>query len=481
MEITKLQNNKAVISILKVSISNFIKLMSGVLAAFLIPKIMGIDDYGIYKTFTLYATYVGIFQFGFTDGIYLKYGDKNFDCLDRNKFSFFSQFFICTQLLFCFVFLCIGVFFLNNKYQFLVVALALYLLTTNIVAYYQMISQITLRFNELTIRNIVQSLLSSFSIIGLFIFYKLNATMITFEWYIIITVLINTVLTIWYIVTYRNITFSKPVTNGIKEDIFSCIRIGLPLMIANLCSTFILLVDRQFVNVLFDNETYAIYAFSYNLLALITTITSAISVVLYPTMKRTNNDVLIKKYPILSSILLIFVFACCVFYFPMIRFINWFLPKYTGSIPVFRIVLPGLALQSVVTIVMHNYYKNDLKEMSFFVKSIIILLLSIVANFIAFFLLGTTISISIASIIVMFVWYIVIESYIVKKYRVGYFKNFIYMCLMFFAFYFSSLSTSWWIGMLLYLALFFLITFIFYKNRLNQLSSTIKRRNSYEL
>ena len=58
---------KTVFNVVKITASNFIKLFSGVLVAFLVPKIMGIDDYGIYKTFTLYATYVGIFQVGFTD------------------------------------------------------------------------------------------------------------------------------------------------------------------------------------------------------------------------------------------------------------------------------------------------------------------------------------------------------------------------------------------------------------------------------
>lgn len=472
------KNSKAIMSIFNVSVSNLIKLLSGVLAAFLIPKIMGIEDYGVYKTFTLYATYVGVFQIGFTDGIYLKYGDKNFNSLDKNKFSCFSLFFIGSQLLFCFIFFCVGLFFFNGKYQFLVLSLALFLLTTNSIAYYQMISQITLRFDELSIRNIVQSLLNSLSIVGLFIIYKYKTELISFEWYIIIVITINSVLLIWYMVTYRSITFSKPTISGAMTEIISCIRYGLPLMIANLCSTFILLVDRQFVNILFDNETYAIYAFSYNLLALITTVTSAISVVLYPTMKRESIDKLILEYPYFCGCLSIFIFACCFFYFPMTRFIGWFLPQYVEALPIFRIVLPGLAFQSIITIVMHNYYKNSLKEVLFFFKSVIILILSIIANIIAFHVFKTPTSISIASIIVMLVWYISIERYLIREYKVKYKNNFGYLCLMSVVFYLASCHILlWWLNMVLYLFVYGIITLIFFKKDITSYFKWLKKES----
>ena len=35
------------------------------------------DSYAIIKTFQLYVSYVGLFHFGFVDGMYLKYGGKS--------------------------------------------------------------------------------------------------------------------------------------------------------------------------------------------------------------------------------------------------------------------------------------------------------------------------------------------------------------------------------------------------------------------
>lgn len=473
-------NKRTAKSIVNVAISNIIKLFSSVLVAFLIPKIMGVKDYGLYKTFTLYATYVGIFQLGFTDGLYLKYGDKDYSNLDRNRFSFYSLFFILSQFLFLFGFFVFGFLAFNRKYLFITSMLGAYLLTTNLIAYYQMISQITLRFGELSIRNIVQSVLNILSVVLLYVLYKKNNSEIPFQFYVIAINAISFILCIWYILSYRAITFSKPICQDARKEIIGCVRIGFPLMIANLCSTLILIVDRQFVNILFDNATYAVYAFAYNLLALITTLTSAISIVLYPTMKRENKDVLVQKYPAFCSLILMLVFLCCAIYFPLTVFIKWFLPSYKDSLPIFRVLLPGLSVQSVITIIMHNYYKNDLKEVAFFVKSIIILAVSFLANFVAYYVFRTTISISIASVCVMVFWYFLIEEYMVRQYKTKWKKNLLYLSVMMIAFYFSSWWDCWWASMLIYCSCFAMFTFLFYRERLLKFIKQFKAKTHGE-
>ena len=65
-------------NIFQVMMSNCSTILSGVFIGLLIPKIISVEGYGFYKTFTLYMTYVGIFHLGIADGIVLKYG--GFDC-----------------------------------------------------------------------------------------------------------------------------------------------------------------------------------------------------------------------------------------------------------------------------------------------------------------------------------------------------------------------------------------------------------------
>ena len=65
------KRNKFIQNFIVVLISNGLTILSGILVGFIIPKIMGVTDYGYYKTFTLYSSYIGLFHFGFIDGIYL--------------------------------------------------------------------------------------------------------------------------------------------------------------------------------------------------------------------------------------------------------------------------------------------------------------------------------------------------------------------------------------------------------------------------
>lgn len=460
--------NKTIKDIAKVTISNVIRLLAGILVGFLLPKIVDVDNYGYYKTFMLYSTYVGLLHFGFVDGLYLKYGGKDYKELERESFRLFSRFLFVLEITISLVLGVVFYFSLTSELKFIFVCLVAYSLFAQIVGYFQMISQITSRFNELSLRNVIQSVLICVSVLALWVICKSTGDLISYRWYILPFLFINFVLAVWYLITYREIVFGKSerIKNNCKK-LFSFFILGFPLLVANLCSAFILAIDRQFVNALFDNKTYAVYAFAYNLLALITTALSAISTVIYPTLKKTNKETLKNNYSFLVRIILIFVFACLIVYFPLLKFIPWFLPNYINALPVFRVILPGLAVSSVITIVMHNYYKTDGKELMFFIKSIIVLVLSAAANVVAFFIFKTTISISIASIIVMIVWYFLIEEYFVRLYKVKWIRNCLYMFLMSAAFYLITIWDNWWAAMLVYFCILVGITYLFYWRDIN--------------
>lgn len=459
----KIGGKNTVKDIIRVTVSNFAKLLSGILVGFILPKIIGVADYGFYKVFTLYATYVGMFHFGISDGIYLVFGGKDYDQLDKNKFRFYSRFFIIFEIVVAISIAIFSMFFFENEYKFIFLLLAIYLVVNNTTSYFQSISQITNRFKELSNRNILQSILISISVIILFGVHCYFGTLLSYRWYLYLYIFIFVVLSLWYIFTYKELVFGK--SNDMKSvnDILFYIRIGMPLMISNLCSSLILTLDRQFVNILYNTKTYAIYAFSYNLLALVTTATSAISTVLYPKLKRVDEGQLDETYDNLIMAILLLVFACLLIYFPLVPFISWFLPKYSDSLVIFRIVFPGLAVSSVITIVMHNYYKAIGLTFNYFVKSVVVLIVSCLANYLAYSLFRTTVSISIASIITMIFWYLYVESTLVSSLNIKPKKNFIYMLIMMSLFYVVTISNSWIFGFLIYLCLYVIISYLFYR------------------
>lgn len=460
-------NTKSILkNIFNVLFSNLLTVFSGVIAGFVIPKILSVYGYGMYKTFTLYVSYIGFCGFGIIDGILLKYGNKDYEELDFKLMRTLFKWFIIFNAFFSVIMLIIAFFITDVDYSFLLIMMSINIFAVNITGYYQQISQITQRFKEYSYRKIIQSLANILLILLMFFIY-FKCGEINYRFYVIAIVLVNFILSIWYLNTYKELTFGEKIEmKNTVNLIFSLIKIGLPLLFANLLSTLILTLDRQYVNILFDTETYAIYAFAYNMLALVTVAMSAISTVLYPLLKRTDEKTRENNYSKLNTVILIIVFMMIAIYFPLSLFINWFLPKYNESLEIFLVIFPGLALSSSITIVMHNYYKILNENNLYFLKSIVVLIVSAIANLFAYILFKTTISISIASIFIMFFWYLYVEQYFVKKYKYDWKKNFIYIIVMTIGFYIISKTCNSIIGFISYVIYFLVVTYIMFKKNI---------------
>lgn len=451
-------------SIIEVTISNITTILAGIVVGMLLPKIISVADYGWYKTFTLYTTYVGFFSLGLIDGIVLKHGGDDFEHLDKPLFRSYFRWYLLIHLFFSALLVVAAIVIHDPNYSFICVMLALYLMAANFSGYFQQISQITRRFREYSTRKIIYSGLRILNVAILFVLPRISIEP-NYKIFLVIYMISEYGLTIWYTWTYRSIIKGEALSlSSTRESIFSLSKIGFPLLFANLCSTLILSLDRQFVRVLFETEVYAKYSFAYNMLALVTVAMSAISTVLYPTLKRTTKETLKETYGSLVAIISLLVFAAIAVYFPLCIFVEWFLPKYTESLPIFRIVFPGLALSSSITVIMHNYYKTLGINIIYFRKSIIVLVISGIANAFAYFLFGTTYAISIASIVTMLFWYLYIEQYFVKEFKYNGKKNFLYLVVLMLVFYLVTCIPNYYIGFAIYIIVYTALTWVFYKH-----------------
>ncbi len=465
-----MRKNQTVRDVLKVAVSNVFILLSGVLVGFLLPKIIGVTEYGYYKTYTLYAVYVGMFHFGVLDGIYLKFGGANYSDLNRSKFRYYTKFFIKIELALSLILAALSQFVFVNEYKFIFLFLSIYLVFHNITSFFQIISQVTSRFSELSKRNVLQSIFISALVVILWGCNYFFQNEIGYRMYVVFYSVVVIAMACWYVFTYKDIVFGKIDEHDCdSREIIGFIAAGFPLTLANLCANLILTLDRQFVNILFDVDSYAIYAFAYNMLALVTTATSAISMVIYPKLKQMDLDVMKNHYSSLVSVMLCLVFACMIVFFPLNLFVNWFLPKYNLALPIFRIIFPGLAISSAIMIVMHNYYKALGKTNNYFFKSIVTLIVSAVANLIAYELFNTMTAISIASIITMIFWYLFVEHYFVKIFCVKWKKNFVYMILMMSSFYFVTMFDNLYFSLLIYLSIYSVFTLLFFYKKFSEI------------
>lgn len=468
-----------ILNIIRIVMSNMTTIIAGIIVGFIIPKILSIEDFGYFKAFTLYATYIGFFSLGIIDGIVLKHGNENYEDINKLKFRSYFIWYSIVHVFFTILILIISIYIIKGEYKYIIALVSVNIIALNFAGYFQQISQITQRFNEFSKRNVVRSILTIMSVIILYTLYSYNVN-VNYKMYVILILITNYILTIWYITTYRDLIFGP--NEGLKKvyiEIIQLIKIGFPLLFANLCATLILTIDRQFINIFFGNKEFALYAFAYNMLALITVATTAISIVLYPTLKRSSVETLKYYYSLLVVIMLILLFGSISVYFPLISFIEWYLPNYVDSLIVLRIILPGLVISSIITVVMHNYYKTLNDNLMYFKKTVLILITSIIMNFIALYIFENIISISIASIITMILWYFYVENYFVTNYKYKPLKNASYMVIMTTVFYSTTFIDNNYLGLTVYIILFITISIIFFHQLLKgNFNNLLKRKDS---
>ena len=478
----KVKGGKTARNIIKVAFSNILKMLSGVLIGFLLPKIIGVSDFGYYKTFTLYASYVILLSFGFSEGLLLLHGGKDYEELKKEDFRLYSRFFIVLELIFALIGVGIS-FVFQGEVRFIFAATSIHLFSLNLIAYYQNISQMTSRFNELSVRNIVLSALSAASVIFVYLLGKFafdNPNLI-YHIFVICYLVVHFLVAAFYAFSYRDLLLGAAASfKERKKELLVICRTGLPLLISNLVSTLILSCDRQFVNVLYDTDTYAIYSFAYSMFSLFTTATTAVSTVIYPSLKKRDPEHLFEDYDRFVALMLVFVFVAIALFFPLCWFIGWFLPNYVDSIPIFRVIIPGLAINSGVTIIIHNYYKASKESPVFFVQCLIVLALSVVANLIAHFAFHTTISISIASVIVVVIWYLLAELYCFKKHKTRFVRNLVYSLLMLAGFYLCSFINPWWLGLIVYFPASFVVSALIYFDETKRLFGRFRKTKREE-
>lgn len=462
--------NKSIKQLAIVAASNISMLITGIIVGFIIPKIFSVADYGYYKTYTLYIHYASIFSLGIVDGMILEYGKLDYQDLNKNSFRSLFSIYGTIQLVFSLIIIAASLFMPTSAYAFIAVMLAVNLVITNITGYFTQISQFTMRFRELSLRTFLKAVITLVSVICLFFLWKYEIYTVDYKGYLLVNTGIGFLLMLWYLCTYRDIVIGcKAGFCDARNNTSKLMKRGIPLLLANSCSNLLLVADRQFVNLLFDNETYAKYSFAYTMLSLVTVMTSSVSTVLFPSLKRSDALSISKKYKSLITVLSSISFLCMATYYPICMFVKWYLPKYIDSLQIFMVVFPTLAISTVITVVINNYYKTLNQEKLFFTQCAITLLVSILANVVAYFLFKSTVAISVASLLVTAAWYLVSDIKMQRQLGISDYSCVAFMTLGTIAFFIISNIESYLAGFFIYTAVIAVLCVLFYRKEYCQI------------
>ncbi|MCS8610530.1 hypothetical protein EFR40_02795 [Limosilactobacillus fermentum] len=470
-------NSNFVQNTIKVVFSNFAILLSSVLVALFIPKIMGVIQYGYYKLFVLYSVYSALLHFGLVDGILLYYGGKQYQSLNKKNLRSISRFFIFFEIIISILIIGAAQFINNDTYRYVFTAIGFYTSILNVVTYFQYITQAVMNFNLLSKVNLFQACSISTFVILLIVLVKFKVIeKVNYQLYVSLFILTYLLMLIFYIVKYKEIIF------GIGRDFFEIknlilnfFKIGLPVTISYQITVLILNLDNQYISMFFSTRTFGIYSFAYSLIALTTTIVNAISTVVFPYLNKQDRIEAMNNYSLNLSYILSLIYLVILVYFPIHIFIHWFLPAYVPSLSYFRLLLPGVGISSCVSIVIFNYFKIVNASKKYLIYGIVVLIIAVFFNYIIYLVFKSAYAIALSSLIVLFFWYLLDNNYLCTKYKKKSMNNTIYIIIMTISFELVTLVRQPIIAFFSYLIIYILVTFWLEKNVVNFIFNLLKK------
>ncbi|MCI5775927.1 MAG: oligosaccharide flippase family protein [Aerococcus sp.] len=385
-------------NIISVALSNIVNFGTSFIIGFILPTILSVNDYGHYRTYTLYLSMVYLFNFGFADGIYIKYGGMENDELDRpvvhseHTFSLIFQAIIFVLML--------GYSLIQQNPILVLFSVVTFFTTMN--TYHQNFLQATGNFKIYSTGSIVKSVI--YVIMLMLAIFGLHSD--NYLLYIVLNVLSAFVLFAYY--EYHFYRREGWHFNGNLENKFILFRVGFLILIANMSLTFVGLIGNWVVKFGFSNETFAQYSFQNSILNVILLVVNAVGMVFYNLLAKNQNHqmiAMIKKLSLLVGIMSGLAF----FIFKLI--IIFFINKYTPSIELLSITFIAIPYIVISRILIANLYKTQRSEMQYIRDSILYATLSLLFVGGVYFMTHSVPAIAWATTLCYLLWYLYASSF----------------------------------------------------------------------
>jgi len=310
--------------------AQIIVLVISVARAIIVPKYLSVDDFGYWEIYWFYTCYTAICCFGYNDGLYLRYGGHDIDKLPerliRSANLLLISFLSVITIIACVV---LHHFRADNPdtfpFTFVLLNVPIVCLTGICIYLYQ----ITGNFKEYTLFSTLDKLLVIIVIILLVLFQDMNYKVI------VVTDFVGRIIVLG-IMTFklRRFVFGPPVAlrNAIGF-LWTNISCGIKLMIANLMGMLLIGGGKMIVQALGGVRDFAIYSFGFSITGLIMTGVSAVSLVLYPSIKRQDERLYPGLFMDVNAFTRFIGLSSLLLYYPCYLFLEWFYPQYVSILP----------------------------------------------------------------------------------------------------------------------------------------------------
>lgn len=453
-------------------IAQFISLSLSLIMSLIVPKILGLEQYGYWQLFLFYAGYVGYCLIGINDGIYLRTGGQLYSKLDYKKIG--TQYYIAmaVQLLFAALIGIIALFFVNDterKYVLLLVAIFLFI--NNATGFLSSILQAVNNTYQFSTSVMLEKV---FFIV--FLILSIALKVINYKIIILGYVISRILAMIYSVYCCKEIVFGGISSEiGIIADIVKSIKAGFVLLISNIVSVLILGIGRQVIDLKWGVEAFARISFSLSITNFFLQFINQISMVLFPTLRLTSDEKKIEIYRMSRVLLSHVLTGILVFYVPIVKILEIWLPDYQESLKYLIFTLVICIFDGKMQMLYATYMKVLRKEKVLLVVNVISITVSAVLCFISAFVLKNFYFVVLCMTISIAVRSILSELYIGKILEQKYYKLLIMEVILSVLFIYSTWFYSNLKSFILYLCVYFISVWLDWEN-IKKLFINIKYR-----
>ncbi|MGX7076934.1 oligosaccharide flippase family protein [Globicatella sp. HMSC072A10] len=381
-------------NILRVTISNIINFGATFLVGFILPLVLSVEGYGYFREYSLYLSFVFLFNFGFNDGIYIKYGGKELENIDKLKVRQEHSFILLFQI-FVFLVLLILSTFLQNSVLFMFSFVVYFL---SVVNYHNNFFQAIGNFKVFSDSNIWRSLFYIiFLLLGIFVFKTKN-----YQVYIWINVLSYLAHLVFYEYYFRKSVGKN--TLRFDKEILQLFKLGIFILIANMSMTFVGNIGAWVVNYGFDIKTFAQYSFQSSILNIIILVANAVGMVFYNVLAKSREDYEKIRLLKIASMILAMILSIGIFFLKPI--ISIFFVDYRESIQILTMTFLALPYIIVSKILISNLYKTLRSERKYFIDALFFAILSFIFTAVIFLIFKNIYFIALSTTICYLIWYL---------------------------------------------------------------------------
>lgn len=340
-----------------------------------IPRVLSIEDYGYWQLFIFYIGYIGFFQLGLSDGLYLRLGGSNFNALNKRivkselLYSMFFQLLIGI-LLVVYIYIYSDI---ESPRREILFYFSVYLIIGNLYTWLGFILLATNNIKTYSKSVLIEKVLFIL-ILGVLLFIKL----ITFHYLIIFYTLCKALSLLYLIYPFKS--FRKVKVYDLKKSftfIKNDISTGIILMLSNVVSTLILGIGRFAIDDKWDIITFGKVSLALSATFFFILLISQVSYSLFPLLRKIKYD---KQKVILqygSSLIGVLMLGFFILYYPLVYILNIWIPKYSDSLQYLIILLPICLYEGKMKMINTTYIKVLNKQKSLLIINFIVLTVSI--------------------------------------------------------------------------------------------------------